>query len=63
MRFAFASGTSRAGGSRSIFGLLESGCRFEKRKFDDFEDLLKCLAFDATAARRVFDLQRPALST
>ena len=47
-------------GIEEYFRVLKSGCRVEKRKFDDVEDLLKCLAFDAITAWRVFDRQRQA---
>ena len=40
--------------------MIKSGCQFEKRQFDDSEDMLKCLAFDAITAWRVFDLHRMA---
>ena len=43
-----------------FFRVLKSGTRIEERRFDEVEDLLKCLAFDAITAWRVFDLQRMA---
>ena len=42
------------------FRVLKSGAQVEERRFDDADDLLKCLAFDAITAWRVFDLQRLA---
>ncbi|MDE0308696.1 MAG: hypothetical protein OXI60_02535 [Acidiferrobacterales bacterium] len=39
---------------------MKIGCQIEKRQFDDAEDLLKCPAFGAIAAWRVFDLHRMA---
>jgi len=39
---------------------LKTGCRSQERQFDDRQDLLKCLAFDAIAAWRVLSLQRLA---
>ena len=42
------------------FRVLKSGAQVEARRFDDAHDLLKCLAFDAITAWRVFDLQRLA---
>ena len=39
---------------------LKTGCQSQKRQFDDRQDLLKCLAFDAITAWRVFSLQRLA---
>ncbi len=47
-------------GIEEFFRVLKSGCQSEARRFDDAEDLLKCLAFDAITAWRVFDLQRLA---
>ncbi len=47
-------------GIEEYFRVLKSGCEIEKRQFDDTEALLKCLAFDAVTAWRVFDLQRRA---
>ena len=47
-------------GIEEYFRVLKSSCRVEKRKFEDVEDLLKCLVFDAITAWRVFDLQRQA---
>ena len=47
-------------GIEEYFRVLKSGFRVEKRKFDDVKDLLKCLAFDAITAWRVFNLQRQA---
>ncbi len=47
-------------GIEEYFRALKTGCRVEERQFDDVEDLMKCLAFDAVAAWRVFDLQRMA---
>ena len=43
-----------------FFRILKSGTRIESRQFDEADDLLKCLAFDAITAWRVFDLQRMA---
>ena len=42
------------------FKALKSGMGVEDRRFDDADDLRKCLAFDAITACRVFDLQRMA---
>ena len=39
---------------------LKSGKGVEDRQFDDADDLRKCLAFDAVAACRIFDVQRMA---
>ena len=39
------------------FRLLKSGAQIEERHFDDADDLLKCLVFDAITTWRVFDLQ------
>ncbi len=39
---------------------LKTGCRPQKRQFDDQKDRLKCLAFDAITTWRVFRLQRLA---
>ena len=47
-------------GIKEYFRTLKTGCEVEKRQFDDAEDLLKCLAFDAITSWRVFDLQRVA---
>ena len=47
-------------GIEEYFRTLKTGCQIEKRQFDDAEDLLKCLAFDAITAWRVFDLHRMA---
>ena len=40
--------------------MVKSGYQVEKRQFDDAEDMLKRLAFDATTAWRVFDLHQMA---
>ncbi len=42
------------------FKALKSGMGIEDRRFDDADDLRKCLAFDAITACRVFDFQRMA---
>lgn len=42
------------------FRILKVGARVEDRRFDDAEDLRKCLAFDAITAWRVMDLERQA---
>ena len=47
-------------GIEEYFRVVKSGCQVEKRQFDDAEDMLKCLAFDAITAWRVFDLHRMA---
>ncbi len=47
-------------GIEEFFRVLKTGTRIEDRRFDDAADLLKCLAFDAVVAWRVFDLQRVA---
>lgn len=47
-------------GIEEYFRALKTGCQVEERQFDDVEDLMKCLAFDAITAWRVFDLQRVA---
>ena len=43
-----------------FFRILKSGTRIESRRFNEADDLLKCLAFDSITAWRVFDLQRMA---
>ena len=47
-------------GIEEYFRTLKTGCQIEKRQFDDADDLLKCMAFDAITAWRVLDLQRLA---
>ncbi len=47
-------------GIEEYFWVVKSGCQVEKRQFDDAEDMLKCLAFDAITAWRVFYLHRMA---
>ena len=47
-------------GIEEYFRALKTGCQVEARQFDDVADLMKCLAFDAITAWRVFDLQRMA---
>ena len=47
-------------GIEEYFRVLKAGCKIEKRQFDSDEKLLKCMAFDAITAWRVFDLQRVA---
>ncbi len=47
-------------GIEEYFRTLKTGCKIEKRQFDSDEKMLKCMAFDAITAWRVFDLQRVA---
>ena len=47
-------------GIEEYFRTLKTGCQIEERQFDDADDLLKCMAFDAITAWRVLDLQRLA---
>ena len=49
-------------GIEEYFRILKSGTRISKRQCDDAVDLVKCLAFDAITAWRVFELQRLARS-
>ena len=49
-------------GIEEYFRVLKSGTRISKRQCDDAVDLVKCLAFDAITAWRVFELQRLARS-
>ena len=47
-------------GIEEYFRVFKAGCKVEKRQFDSTEKLVKCMAFDAVTAWRVFDLQRVA---
>ena len=47
-------------GIEEYFQVIKSGCQVDRRQFDDTEDMLKCLEFEATTAWRVFDLHRMA---
>ena len=47
-------------GIEEFFRTLKTGSELHKRQFDDVADLVKCMAFDAITAWRVFDLQRMA---
>ncbi len=47
-------------GIEEFFRTLKTGCQIEKRQFDDADDLLKCMTFDAITAWRVLDLERMA---
>lgn len=47
-------------GIEEYFRVLKTGARLQQRQFDQADDLLKCMAFDAITAWRVFDLQRMA---
>ena len=49
-------------GIEEYFRVLKSGTKISKRQCDDAVDLVKCLAFDAITAWRVFELQRLARS-
>ncbi|MCY4226898.1 MAG: IS4 family transposase [Gammaproteobacteria bacterium] len=49
-------------GIEEYFRILKSGTKISKRQCDDAVDLVKCLAFDAITAWRVFELQRLARS-
>ena len=47
-------------GIEEYFRLLKTGTRIEDRRLQEAEALVKCLAFDATTAWRVFSLDRYA---
>ena len=47
-------------GIEEYFRVLKSGARVEDRRLLDFDALVKCLAFDAVTAWRVFSLDRYA---